>query len=109
MAALPESDRKKILGDDYRALDERNEAVGLRKNAEEVRAERISKSETSQITAGGIAVVGVILFVTNFYSVSGPSLKLISAFSAMLTVVGVAWYVLLVRKLKALRVPGDHN
>jgi uncharacterized membrane protein YgdD (TMEM256/DUF423 family) len=104
MAELSEADKRKMLGDKYKEVLEKAQEEGrAQTSTEQLWTARVEKCESSKLSAIAIAVVGTILFVSNLYAVSGPSVMLVGVSGVGALVVGVGWYMLLSRNLRHLR------
>lgn len=103
MAELSEADRRILLGENYKELEAQAEAEGRARGApEKLWTAQVDKCGNNQFSAFAITVVGLVLFVTNFYAVSGPSLLLVTIFSVVTIIVGVGWYGYLWKTLRQL-------
>ena len=94
MAALSETDRRKILGDAYREIERAAESQDDAARAAQLRATRIAAAENRQTTAGAIIFVGALLLLLHFFGASGDSGPWIAGFGALLLVVGGGAYYL---------------
>jgi hypothetical protein len=103
MAELSEDDRRKILGDRYKEIEESAQKKGGARLEDQVKAIRSSKAESQKLNAFAIGIVGLILLVSNFYAVSGPSLMLVTAIALGLCAAGGAWYARQIFVLRQLR------
>jgi hypothetical protein len=103
MAELSESDKRTMLGENYEEVLAKAQQEGRAKSStEQLWASRVEKYESNKLTAIAVLVVGVILFVSNLYAVSGPSVMLVGVLGIAALLGGVGWYVLLWRALRHL-------
>ena len=100
MTALSEKDRRAILGDQYKAIEEAALRAGGVLDADRVKNAIKAKAEANKFNALAIGTVGFILLISNYMAVSGPTLLGVTIFAAGLCVAGVAWYA---RQMMALR------
>lgn len=90
MAELSDSDKQILLGKDYKAkLLESDRVSGV------TDATRAAESKTARLaniraTALGVAAVALLIFGTNFYSVSGPYNSTLSIGSAVVAIASLA-------------------
>lgn len=90
MADLSDADKRALLGKDYKAERvERDIASGV------TDATRSAKSKADMLsnvmlTALGFAVVALLIFCTNFYSVSGPYNSTLAIGSAIVAIASLA-------------------
>ncbi len=72
MVELSDADKKAILGANYKSKSqERDLAIGAT-DASRLAKENADKAQTISTTAFGVAVVALLILVTNFYSVASP-------------------------------------
>jgi uncharacterized membrane protein YgdD (TMEM256/DUF423 family) len=103
MAELSEADKRAMLGDKYKEVLEKAQKEGrAQSSTQQLWASRVEKYESNKLSAIAIAVVGTILFVSNLYAVSGPSVVLVGASGIGALLVGTGWYVFLWRTLRHL-------
>lgn len=102
MAALSEIDRQKILGDNYKEIETRAQKNSGIIDADRLRAERAAKLDDHKFNAVAVFIVGAILLISNWMAVSGPSLLLVTGIALALIALGVVWYVMLVKNLRAI-------
>jgi hypothetical protein len=93
LAELSEKDKKILFGDNYKEVLEKAQQEGSAKSASEtLRVSQAEKCRNNKFTAGALMVVGAILTVSNFYSMSGSSVMLVSAFGIAIFLLGAVWY-----------------
>ncbi len=92
MAELSDDDRRKILGERYKEIEEAALKSSGMLDEDRVRNARKLKAEANKLNALAVGAVGFILLVSNYYAMSGPSIALVTAFAAALCVIGGAWY-----------------
>jgi hypothetical protein len=102
MAELSERDRKAILGERYMEIEQAARKSSGRTDNEQAKAERIDKTEAQKFNAVALVIVGLILLVSNFYAVSGPSLLFVTGLAIAFCVIGVAWYARIIMVLRQL-------
>lgn len=96
MADLSDADWKALLGNDYKTkIAERDAAAGITDATRAAKAKADMLSNV-MLTGLGFAVVALLIFSTNFYSVSGPynaTLAMVSGIVAIasLAVSAFAW------------------
>lgn len=99
MAALPESDLRAILGDEYALVIARETARTLEpKTPEEKRralAYRLEANDTGRISAGAVAFTGLLLTLGSLYRTGGVDIAGMIGLAGFL--IGLVWYVWLVR------------
>ena len=90
MADLSDADWKTLLGDDYKTkMMERDAAAGVTDESRAATSKANLLSNTMW-TSLAVAFLGLIIFVTNYYSVSGPFSSTLSTFSLIVTLVSLA-------------------
>ena len=103
MAALRESDLRKILGDDYRELQLAAQRVsGLRDEQVAAKA-RIEALESRRFSGFAMALIGVALFVTGYFGAKGTELVIEDVFAGLLLIAGVGLMAFAVSRMKPLR------
>ena len=107
MAALSEADMVKILGPDYRAIEEA--AQKSRGVFEEERALRllIDTQDGRLFSAYVLMIVGVALLVSTYYTALGNQYWIQGAFGVAALVCGAALLIYLRKSLVVLRAQGD--
>jgi hypothetical protein len=76
---------------------------GAERNSVRAWTEKLDKLNNSQFSAFAIAVVGALLFVSNFFALSGPSVMLVGLVGIVGFFSGACWYVLLWTALRRMR------
>lgn len=100
MAALSEDDRRKILGDRFLEIEAAANARSGETDQQRTDAVRKDKAESNKINAAMVLIVGLILLISNYLAISGPTLLLVTIIAWALCALGVAWYVMQVRTLR---------
>ena len=104
MAEMREADKRILWGENYKEVLAKAQEEGRVQAAPKLLwAKQVDKCGNDKLSAVFIIVLGVVLLVSNFYAVSGPSVMLVSVFAAAALVVGVVWYVHIWRTLRKLR------
>ncbi len=94
MADLSDADKQVLLGKDYKAkLLERDTAAGVTDASRSAKSKADLLSNT-MMTSLAVAILALIIFATNFYSVSGPYNSTLSTGSIIVALVslGIAAY-----------------
>lgn len=106
MAALNEADLVKILGADFRALQEKEQTS--RGIFEEERAlnTKIESQDGNLFTAAVLMIVGIALLVSTHYTATGNQYWIQGAFGVLSLVGGIALYIYLKQSLVKLRAKG---
>jgi hypothetical protein len=103
MADLTEKDKRTLLGDNFREVLEQARAEGRAQSASKVVwASQVEKCGGNKLSAVAIMVVGAILFVSNSYAISGPSVLAIGIAGMAAFLAGVGWYLYLWKTLRKL-------
>jgi hypothetical protein len=104
VAELSEADKRAILGENYKEVLAKAQEEGRAQSApQQIWTAEVDKCNNNKFSALAIAVVGAILFVSNLYAVSGPSVMLVGAFGIAALLGGTGWYAYLWRTLRNLR------
>ncbi len=94
MAELSDHDKQNLLGKDYKAkLREQDVASGAT-DATRLAAARSAKLDTVVMTALGVGTVALLIFGTNYFSISTPYNSTLAIGSAVVAVasIGVAYF-----------------
>ncbi|MDP2358167.1 MAG: hypothetical protein Q8M31_19185 [Beijerinckiaceae bacterium] len=90
MAELSDTDKQILLGKDYKAkMLERDTATGVTDATRDAKSKADMLSNI-MVTALGVGAVALLIFGTNFYSVSGPYNSTLSIGSAMVAIASIA-------------------
>ncbi len=90
MADLSDADWTALIEDDYKIkMMERDAAAGVTDESRAAKSKAVLLSNTMW-TSLAVAFLGLIIFVTNYYSVSGPYNSTLSTFSLTVTLVSLA-------------------
>ena len=104
MAELSEKDKLTLWGANYKAVLAQAEVEeGAEKTSARATAAKIEKCVNSRFSAGALCLVGLLLTVSNFYAVSGPSVMLVGLFGIAAFILGVVWYVRVQKTIRSLR------
>ena len=110
MAELSNADKRAILGEGYEEVLAKAQQEGRAHSSDkQLWAAEVQKCENRQFSAFAITVVGAVLFVSDYYEVSGPSVMLVGAFGIAALIVGIGWYVHLWKALRKLRADRPAN
>ncbi len=103
MASLSDSDKRILLGENYREIERQEQAAsGISDKTRDATA-TVAKIEGFAMTAVFFTVVSAIIFVTNYYAVSGPYQPTLATMSAVAFVVALVAAVLTFAKRNQLR------
>ena len=90
MADLSDADWKVLLGNDHKIkMMERDAAAGVTDESRAAKSKADLLSNTMW-TSLAVALLGLIIFVTNYYSVSGPFNSQLSTLSIIVTLASFA-------------------
>ncbi|HWG04329.1 MAG TPA: hypothetical protein VG271_04880, partial [Beijerinckiaceae bacterium] len=104
MAELSEKDKLTLWGANYKEVLAQAQAEGgAAKTSARATAAKIEKCVNSRFSAGALCVVGLLLTVSNFYAVSGPSVMLVGLFGIAAFILGMVWYVRLQMTIRQLK------
>lgn len=94
MAELSDHDKQNLLGKDYKAkLQEHDAATGVT-DATRLAASKAAKLDTVLMTALGVGTVALLIFGTNYFSISTPYNSTLAIGSALVAAasLGVAYF-----------------
>ena len=103
MAELPEKDKRILFGDNYKEVLAKAQEEGLvQSNSQAIVVAQIEKCRNNKFSAIALMIVGALLFVSNFYAVSGPSVLAVGIAGIVIFLLGLVWYVRILQSLRNL-------
>jgi peptidoglycan/LPS O-acetylase OafA/YrhL len=93
MAALSESEIRKILGNTGPTVERTDVQV-----REKAQAEKTESLDNKRFTAGAAMLMGIALMASALYTATGTPFLIQSAVAAVMFLAGVIWYVALRRE-----------
>ena len=90
MAELSEADKRILLGANYREVEKQEALKSDKTRSAEAASEKLSKLRQYRNTAGVIALLGGLVFATNYLQLSGPFQPNMSIAAAVGMIAGAA-------------------
>jgi len=103
MAALSETDRRKILGDDYLEMEKQAQRRSGMGDAQISAKMRIDRLEAQKFTAFAMVLIGLALLGTAYFSMTGKALVIEDSIAGGMTVLGIAWMIFAASRIGQLR------
>ncbi len=92
MAELAERDRRIILGDNYKEIEEAAQKASGVKDTVRLRAAAMERADSQRINSLAFVVVGALLLISNYFAVSGPSAWPVALFGGALCALGAGLF-----------------